>query len=352
MRLAGLFGRINFSSVTADERGSRRREAECVAQWRPPPYVGGYGYRNMCGHRQSEGRLSFHSKIFCARFRFFSLRTPAVFFALLLVAPFAFAQDALTVLSSNATPPTVGMEGQLEVLLPETGLSAAAANYKSPVLLRIAAEYPHGTLRRYDLRYVGRVPGEHDLREYLIRTNGLAATNLPPLKVSVTGLLPEEHNGWLEEQLIGLPALFGGYKSRLGILLGLWAVGLVLIVRSMRRKKTPTAEAPIVQRPPSFSERLRPLVERAAAGQLSAEEKALLERMLLVHWQRRLNLRATSSDELIAQMRQHPEAGALIRALEDWLHRPPGSVKVEVESVLAPYRNLPDEQPETLEAVK
>src|SRR5690606_1865833 len=108
-------------------------------------------------------------EIFRKRSRFFSLRTAAVFFALLLVARFAFAQDTLTVLSSNATPPTVGMEGQLEVLLPERGLSAAAANYQSPMLLRIAAVYPHGNLTRYDLRYVGRVPGEHDLREYLIR---------------------------------------------------------------------------------------------------------------------------------------------------------------------------------------
>jgi hypothetical protein len=104
-------------------------------------------------------------------------------------------------------------------------------------------------------------------------------------------------------------------------------------------------EAP-VQRAPTFAERLRPLVERAAAGGLSADEKAALERMLINHWQRRLGLAGADSGELIARLRQHTEAGALLRALEDWLHRPPGSAKVEVELVLAPYRNLPAQEPE------
>ena len=52
-----------------------------------------------------------------------------------------------------------------------------------------------------------------------------------------------------------------------------------------------------------------------------------------------------NGDEVMARLRQHPEAGVLLGALEDWLHRPPGRVKVEVERVLAPYRNLPDEAP-------
>ena len=48
----------------------------------------------------------------------------------------------------------------------------------------------------------------------------------------------------------------------------------------------------------------------------------------------------------MASLRQHPEAGVLLGALEDWLHRPPGSgVKVQVESVLAPYRDIPAEEP-------
>jgi len=253
-------------------------------------------------------------------------------------------RNPLTIISSNAAPATVGMEGQLVVILPEAGLTTKAPDLLTPVHLRIAYTRPHGTLTHYDLRYIGRVPGEHDLRDYLFTTNGLPATNLPPLKVSVTGLLPDSYNGWLEQQDVRVPSLFGGYRGISIIIVVLWALAFFAIVRFFRKPKTVAVEVP-TQRPLTFAERLRPLIERAAAGQLTAEEKAILERMLLTHWQRRLDLTDKNGDEVMARLRRHPEAGVLLGALEDWLHRPPGRVKVEVERVLAPYRNLPEEAP-------
>jgi hypothetical protein len=236
------------------------------------------------------------------------------------------------------------MEGQLVVILPEPALTTKAPDLLTPVHLRIAYTRPHGTLTHYDLRYIGRVPGEHDLREYLFRTNGFPATNLAALKVTVKGLLPDNHNGWLEQQNVGLPSLFGGYRGISIVVVALWVLALFAIIRFFRKPKAVAVEA-APTRAPTFAERLRPLVERAAAGKLSAEEKAMLERMLLVHWQRRLDLTSKNGDEVMARLRKHPEAGVLLGALEDWLHRPPGRVKVEVETVLAPYRNLPDEAP-------
>ena len=59
--------------------------------------------------------------------------------------------------------------------------------------------------------------------------------------------------------------------------------------------------------------------------------------MLLGHWRERLGLDSQDLAEATARLRAHPEAGALLRALEDWLHRPPGSVKVDIDAVLAPY---------------
>jgi len=261
-----------------------------------------------------------------------------------LLTASASGQSSISIISSNSQPLTVGMEGQLVVILPEAGLSAKAAERLSLIHLRIAYTRPHGTLTHYDLRYVGRVPGEHDLREYLVRTNGEPATNLPPLPVSIAGVLPAQHNGWLEEQAIRVPALFGGYRGISIVVVALWILAFFVILRFSRKRKAVAAEAP-VERPPTFAELIRPLIERAAAGQLSADDKARLERMLITHWQRRLGLAGRSGDEMIASLRQHAEAGVLLRALEDWLHRPPGSVQVRVESVLAPYRDLPADEP-------
>ena len=259
-----------------------------------------------------------------------------------------FGQDALhpnslTVLSSNPTPPTVGMEGQLEVILPEAGLTPRAPDRRAPVLLRIAYTRPHGTLTLYDLRYIGRVPGQFDLRDYLVTTNGIPATNLSALSVSIAGVLPTPHNGWLEEEALHAPSLFGGYRAVAAIVIVLW-IGAFFVILRVGRKPKPVAVAAPVQRPPTFAERIRPLVESAAAGRISADEKATLERMLITHWQRRLGLREANGEQLIARLREHGEAGALLRALEDWLHRPPGNATVQVESVLAPYRDLPMEE--------
>ena len=255
----------------------------------------------------------------------------------------SFAQTAPLILSSNAMPPTVGMEGQLEAILPEAGLMPKSPDRRAPLLLRIAYTRPHGTLTLYDLRYLGRVPGKFDLRDYLVTTNGNPATNLAALPVSISGVLPTPHNGWLEEPALHAPSLFGGYRALATIVFVLWVFAFFVILRVGRKPKPRTVVAP-VQRPPTFAERIRPLVERAAAGKISADEKALLERMLITHWQRRLALREANGEELIARLRQHGEAGALLRALEDWLHRPPGKATVQVESVLAPYRDLPAEE--------
>ena len=248
------------------------------------------------------------------------------------------------VLSSNLTPPTVGMEGRLEVILPEAGLQAVAADHRAPMVLRIASTQPHGALTRYDLRYIGRVPGAHDLREHLVISNGGPTTNLPALEVEVAGILPSPHNGWLEEQSRRIPRLFGGYRALVIAAAAIWVAALFIILRISRKPRPTEAEAP-VSREPSFADRLRPLVEQAAAGRLTADGKAALERMLITHWQCRLRLQSIHGEELMNRLRSHPEAGALLRTLEDWLHRPPGHGPVEVETVLAPYRNLPAEEP-------
>ena len=262
---------------------------------------------------------------------------------LVLFAATAISANSI-VLSSNAVPPTVGMEGQLDVALPLAGLITKPGDHREAMLVRIAATQPYGTLTRYDLRYVGRVPGNHDLRDYLFTADGVPATNLPALKVAVVGLLPTPDNGWLAETAHHPPSLFGGYRATLAEIVALWVLAFFLIWRLGRRAKA-VAASPPVQREPTFAERIRPLVERAAAGSLSADGKAALERMLITHWQRRLDLMDASGHELIARLRQHNEAGVLLRALEDWLHRPPGRGKVQVEQFLAPYRHLADKQP-------
>jgi len=242
-----------------------------------------------------------------------------------------------TLVATRAGLPTVGMEGRREVTLPGALLEARPVDEKSLIILRVANTFPHGTLTRYDLRYIGVEPGKYDLRDYLRRQDGSPLGDLPPLPVEIAGLLPVPHTGELIERPPGVVGLFGGYRNVLIAAGVIWAVGLLAFWVIGRRRRERTV-ATASEQPPTLAERLRPLVEQAATGQLSVEGKAQLERLLLTHWRERLELGDLGQAEAIARLRQHPEAGALLAALENWLHRPPGVARVDLNALLAPYR--------------
>ena len=88
-----------------------------------------------------------------------------------------------------------------------------------------------------------------------------------------------------------------------------------------------------------------PLVEDARLGRLPQERRAELERLLLGVWRQRLQLQGQSAAAAIAAMRAHPEAGALLRQLELWLHAPATDGAVDVDALLRPYADLPADGP-------
>jgi len=260
-----------------------------------------------------------------------SARLLVLLFGLLFARNLALAQ-------SDA--PTVGIEGRLEVLLPTPALIAKPADRAAPMNVRIAATRPHGALTQYDLRYIGLVPGEYDLRAYLLPKEGTPAASLPPLNVTVRGLLPEENEGRLALVPRSAFARLGGYQAVMTGTAALWLLCAIPLFLAHRRRKA-VAIAPVAAPPPTLAERLHPLVEAASHGTLTADEQAHLERMLIGHWRERLALDSLDPSEAMSRLRAHPEAGGLLRALEDWLHRRPGSAAVDLEAVLAPYAAQP-----------
>jgi hypothetical protein len=243
---------------------------------------------------------------------------------------------------------TVGMPARLEqVVLPGPELEVKPIeDRRAPLVVRIAAVYPHGTDFRYDLIYYGLEPGRYDLRDSLRRKDGAPLTGLPPLPVLVEPVLPpgqiEPHRPPLESS-----TWLGGYRW-LAIAGGLvWFAGLLVIMLGGRRKRA-LAEA-VAARPLTLADRLRPLVNAAMAGTLARGQEAELERLLIGYWRKRLALERVEPARLIALLREHDQAGPLLRRLEDWLHRPPGEAAqpVDVAALLEPYRTIPADEQET-----
>lgn len=244
---------------------------------------------------------------------------------------------ALTASAQSET--TVGMTGRVEgVVLPGSELEPRTERDGKVVVL-VTRVYPHGTAFRYDLEYYGLEPGNHDLRQYLKRKDGSPTGELPPIPVTVKPVLPPGQVQPNKLEIERGPRL-GGYRLLVIAAIVVWVIGIVVLIGSFffprRRKARATGDAPV-----SLADRLRPLVEGAVAGALSQAQLADLERALLAYWRKRLGLEAVEPGEAVAALRAHREAGPLLAQLEAWLHRPGPPTPVDVNALLAPYRNLP-----------
>jgi hypothetical protein len=243
----------------------------------------------------------------------------------------------------QSEPVPIGIEGRVMVVLAGSKLKAAPVGDKSKIILRIHDIFPNGNAYRYDLRYFGFVPGEYNLNQFLLTEDGKTPTNLPPTKISIGSILPENHDGILIEEVENKIELSSNYTSWLIGIVTLWIViALPLFLAGLKSKKNLDKTNDFNE--PDLAQRLRPLVEQAATGNLDTEGRAILERMIFSHWREQLNLPEEGNPvDLYLQLKQHDDAGPLLCGLEDWLHRPPGTTAVDITSLLEPYRK-PSEQ--------
>jgi hypothetical protein len=267
-----------------------------------------------------------------------------------LRAQTAPATQAVAQVMEQSSVPTVGTEGRVEVVLPWEDVVPREADSKSELVVRVAGKRVWGTGWRYDLRWVAAVPGKHDLIRALRRESAeeswLAAQ---PVVVEAASVLPESHDG----ALIGVGnEKVGGVRWywTLAAVVGLGWVALLVpgaLRRWRERKLEPVA---VIEHRPTLADRLRPLLAAAANGELDADGQGKLERLLLQVWRQRLGLENVRPAEGILRMKQDPQAGELLRALEGWLHLPPGRARGsegEINRLLSPYAQMPD-----LEAVR
>jgi hypothetical protein len=237
---------------------------------------------------------------------------------------------------------TVGMAKRVDALVLPGGelMVKPMEDRHHPFVLRIENVYKHGTDHRYDLEYYALEQGKYNLAEYLVLADGSPSDGLPATWVNVIATLPAGQVLPSEPETIRVPFL-GGYSIVLVLGGVLWVVGLGALIFVGRRKKFQATMEHV--KTTSMADRLRPLVVAAKSGTLDSSGRAELERTLIAYWCRRLGVRDTSPGETMNLLRNHDQAGALLRSLEDWLHRPDPPQNVDVETLLEPYANAQDE---------
>jgi hypothetical protein len=204
---------------------------------------------------------------------------------------------------------------------------------KPPLMVRVVEVKPAKDGFRYDFEVQGLEAGRYNLAEFL---EAPAGTAIPAIPLEITSALPPGLVHPNKNQAGDLPKL-GGYRTKMMTFSGLWIAGLVGILLWRKKKQASTgADANAM---PSLAERLRPLVGAAAKGELSSDERAKLERLVIGHWrERRPDIAAMAPAEAMMKLRSDADASPLVLALERWLHAPSSTTSHnDIEKLLAPY---------------
>jgi hypothetical protein len=212
---------------------------------------------------------------------------------------------------------TIGIEGRRSVEIAGPRLEAVPFTFADPLAVRIAEAKPTAAGFRYDLRYMAYGPGEFDLGDYLVDETNRRPPELAKMPVAVASILPEDHHGELFDSPTLPIDLQTRYWTWMWLTWGAWAVLLLPLVaygRHRRRQEAPPPPQPTV------AERLRSLLELAEGTDLSVQQQADLEKLLLAFWARRLGLTAERLADALEQLRQHPTASTQVQRLERWLH--------------------------------
>jgi hypothetical protein len=233
----------------------------------------------------------------------------------------------------------IGIEGDVTLMLDRGDYQPKPLDDRTPLILRIENITPaEGGRFSYDFHYIGFEPGTYPLSDYLVLPDGSPAVETAGVMVEVRSVLPPDHDGKLNPHVPRPFPWFGGYRMMLAGLAALWLLGLFAFYWIGRRRKV-VEVVEIQPPPPSYAERMRPLVEAAAMGKLSVTGQAELERLMTGYWREKLSLPERRMADSLGALKRHPDAGALLLALERWLHRPEGASRDEIESLLEPYRH-------------
>lgn len=206
-----------------------------------------------------------------------------------------------------------------------------------PLVVRLLEMKSAQDGHRYDFEITGLDPGTHNLGKYLTPINPADTPAMPEILLQITSGLPEGIVLPAELPPAEIPAL-GGYKTKMLAAAAVWLAGLIALVIWLRRKKTVATISP--DHVPTLAERLQPLLERAASGNLDAADRAALERLVIGHWREKLpEISALPPAEAMVKLRAHPEASPLILQLERWLHAREGNISpADLKALLAPYQ--------------
>ena len=215
---------------------------------------------------------------------------------------------------------------------------------KVDVLVRIAdVEKLSGNKFKYTIAYIPQREGTFDLRDHLLELNAYPNAKIPSIKFTSHYLLTDKEK--VDTNLISEYELtkpnFGNYWTYFKLLAIAWFVGFVLCLFYRRKFSTKVKLVKKTTKTVSLADQLAELINVAIKDNLSVAQKARLEMLIVHHWRAKLNLTGQSMQESLKIIKQDKTAGELVIQIEKWIHCPANKDSVNLDKLLAPYKNEP-----------
>jgi hypothetical protein len=239
---------------------------------------------------------------------------------------------------------TVGIEGKLQRILNEPDYQTLPQKENDALLLRIdSVERTVEGQFEYTFAFMGLQSGVFNLADYLQTASGKRLRDrIPAMSVTVRALLPENAETDFSQMPQALPPRRIPYRPSLAAICLLWVGAGWLLFYKPRPKPVPPPPAPVPAPPKSLGEILEPLAMKAARKTITTEEKVLLEQTILQYWSEKLGVSDRDKAEQYEIIRDDPEGGILLAALERWLYQPASLILTsEVAKALQPYFEIP-----------
>jgi hypothetical protein len=219
-----------------------------------------------------------------------------------------------------AVPSTeVGISTTLEDVVISGPLVRAKmiADSMTPVVLRVLSSEPVDGGYRYDLEFYALEPGDHNLADYLERTQ--AGVSVPDLMVRAVTSLADPNAIELRGQVYRATSWFPWYTVTMGVAIVMWCAGLWWLLTS--GKKAVASEHHDVAQTLTAMEQLVARVGERQSHQLNNTEQAELERLVYLIWRELKGIDADAA-EAVLSLKGDPQAGPMLRKFEQWLHTP------------------------------
>jgi len=261
-----------------------------------------------------------------------------LFLLLILACSSAFAEE------ENLT---VGVSGTVEqVILPGSEMIVKPITDRlNPIVLRIGQVFPHGDSFRYELHYQGMEPGTYNLVDFLTRKDGSPMGDVEPIEVKIHSLLPPG-------QVIPNPVRevpvdsMGSYTPWAIAVAVIWATGLLCLIFLGRKRRQSSA---VKERQQTLGDLIQDRLQAAKDKRLTPGQYAELERLLLTFWRKRLGLEHMTLEQSTKTIRNHKDAGPLVKKLEHWMHSPDNDPTpnagedADLAKLIEPYHAMPVE---------